>query len=327
MPNQVPINETAAAAGGYLVPQDLREMIVRPLLRENPVLQMVRTEQINTNRASWPIYLGRPTAAFVGEGAAKGVTGAEYAEMTAQIFKIATNVVYTDEILEDARIDPQVLINQDVAGAFSDLISKNILGVHPGAANTQAFYTGGFDTVASAATSVILNTTQSAEFGTGGDALARAISAAIALVEANGYTANGVLLDWTARAHFRDSRMAAETTAPVYGDGYSRAPEQSPIYGMTPQFTTSMNPSGVAPFTAGTSGGAGSPARVIAVVGDFSQARFILRRDMSLRTSDTAIVGAHNAFEQNKLIARWEMRAGFVVNDRDKAFAKVINAT
>lgn len=327
MANQIPLNETTSAAGGYLVPQDLREMIVRPLLRENPVLQMVRTEQISTNRAAWPVYLGRPTAAFVGEGAAKGVTGAEYTELTAQIYKMATNVVYTEELLEDARIDPTVLINQDVGEAFSDLISKNIIGTHPGGSSTTAYYVGGFDSVTSSATSVLNNTTQSTELGTSGDALAKAISAAIALVEANGYMANGLLLDWTARAHFRDARMANETSTPLYGDGFARSPEQQPIYGLTPQFTTSLNPSGTAPFTAGVVGGSGSPSKVVAVVGDFSQARFILRKDMSLRTSDTAVVGAHNAFEQNKIIARWEMRAGFVINDRDKAFAKVVNAS
>jgi hypothetical protein len=136
---------------------------------------------------------------------------------------------------------------------------------------------------------------------------------------------NGLLLAYHARGHFRDQRTASDATTPLYGESWAQA--DPVLYGLTPRYTTNMNPLNATPFTAGVVGGAGSPAKAVAIVGDFSQARFLMRRDITLRSSDTAVVGSHNAFEQNKLIVRWEMRCGFVINDRDKAFAKVVNAS
>jgi hypothetical protein len=34
----------------------------------------------------------------------------------------------------------------------------------------------------------------------------------------------------------------------------------------------------------------------------------------------------HNLWQQNKVAARWEMRAGFVAHDLNKAFVAIINA-
>jgi hypothetical protein len=74
------------------------------------------------------VYAGRPTAAFVAEGAAKGVTGAEFTQLAVDVKKMATIVLYTEEVLEDAQYDPQVLVNADVGAAFTDLIDAHILG-------------------------------------------------------------------------------------------------------------------------------------------------------------------------------------------------------
>jgi HK97 family phage major capsid protein len=63
-------------------------------------------------RSSYSVYAGRPTAAFVNEAAAKAATGAEYREITVNIKKIATVVMFTQELLDDAREDPTVLINR-----------------------------------------------------------------------------------------------------------------------------------------------------------------------------------------------------------------------
>ena len=62
------------------------------------------------------------------EGGDKPATGAEYAEVTCDIVKAATIVMYTEELIEDAQDDPTILINQDVRAAFSDYIDSNALG-------------------------------------------------------------------------------------------------------------------------------------------------------------------------------------------------------
>src|SRR5881392_2378347 len=103
MANQKPIS-SVNAAGGYLIPAELAEALISKVARQAGVLQLANIQRINTNRMEWPVYLGRPTAAFVGEAATKPTTGAEFTQLTAAIKKIATNVRYTTEVLEDARI-------------------------------------------------------------------------------------------------------------------------------------------------------------------------------------------------------------------------------
>ena len=67
-------------------------------------------------------YVGRPTVATVAEAADKPATGAELAQVTLDIKKIAAIVMYTQELLDDAQDDLTVLINQDMRAAFADLV-------------------------------------------------------------------------------------------------------------------------------------------------------------------------------------------------------------
>lgn len=310
MSNYVPLLEGTDAAGGFLVPDGQGGIVfARGLNRESAVASMpgLRVRQVVGKREKLTEYVGRPTVATVGEAAPKPATGAEYAQVTLDIVKAATIIMYSEELVEDAVEDPTVLINNDVRAAFADYVDSNALG-----RNAAGTIVGSFN-------SELAETTQTVELGTTGDALALAVSAAMAKVEANGYQPTGVILANDGRAHLRNARATVETTMPVYSTGYTMPTNE--LYGLPLRFTTNLTTFA----TSATSG------LVKGIVGDFSQAVLGLRKDISVSFSDQATVDVsgtlHHLFQQNKIASRWEWRGGFVAHDLNRSFCAIIDAS
>lgn len=305
MANAIPMLEGTDASGGYLVPDQLGDILQNTIARKSAVAALARKERLVGKREKFPVYAGRPTAAFVAEGGAKGVTGAEFSELTLNTKKIATNVIYTQELLEDARIDPRVLVSADVEGAFADLIDAHALGYAAGTA-----IAGSFD-------SELAETSQTVELGTTGDAFAVAVSAAISLIESNGGRANGIAAAMDVRGHLRDARATVETANPIYTAGYGREPDG--IYGLPIEYTTNLD------------GFAAAAGKKVAVVGDFTHAILGIRQDIGVRFSDQATIDVsgtlHHLWQQNKVAAQWEMRVGFVAHDLNRMFVAITNAS
>lgn len=306
MSNAIPLLEGTDASGGYLVRDTYGAPLQNKIQREASVMAVSRVDRVAGKRNRYTIYAGRPTAAFVAEGAAKGVTGAEFAEISVDVKKIATTILYTEELLEDAVEDPRVLVNVDVEAAFVQLIDAHALGYENGAAIVGQF------------NSEITGTSATTELGTGGDAFAVAVSAALSVLEGNGNRASAIIAASDVRGHLRDARKPVETSDPVYTNGYNREPDT--IYGTQIRYTTNLD---------GFPAGAG---KIAAVVGAFSDnAIFAMRRDLSIRFSDQATVDVggtlHHLWQQNKVAAQWEMRIGFVTHELNRAFVNVTNAS
>lgn len=306
MANAIPLLEGTEASGGYLVEDALGPMLVNGVARESAVMALSNVQRINTNRERFPIYAGRPTAAFVAEGAAKAATGAEYSELAVDVKKIATIVMYTQELLDDARLDPRILVNADVNAAFTDLIDAHALG-----RTSAGQIVGQFN-------SELTETTQTQELVTTGAGLASAVSAAMNTIESNGYNPNGVILARDGRAHLRDARKAVETTDAVYTQGFTREPDT--LYGLPITYSTNLQLIATAP----------AAGRVVGLVGDFSHNYFVIRNDITVAASDQATIDVaatlHHLWQQNKVAVRWEMRIGMVAHDLNKAFVAIINA-
>jgi hypothetical protein len=127
MANAIPLLEGTNASGGFLVPDGDRRHRLQP--RSQPrVGDRVDARPAHPpghgKREKLTEYVGRPTVATVAEGAAKPATGAEYAQVTLDIVKAATVIMYTEELIEDAVEDPTVLINNDVRAAFADYVDR-----------------------------------------------------------------------------------------------------------------------------------------------------------------------------------------------------------
>lgn len=306
MANAVPLLEGTDASGGYLVSEHYGSTLQNTIRRESAVMALSRVDRVVGRREKYAIYAGRPTAAFVAEGAAKAATGAEFSELVVNIKKIASVVMYTEELLEDAREDPTVLVGADVEAAFMDLIDGHSLGYQAGAA-----IVGSFD-------SELTNTTQTDELGTSGDAFALAVSQAMERIEAGGGTPNGIVAASDVRAHLRDQRRAGDVVSqPVYTDGFNREPDT--LYGLPIRYSSNLD---------GFPAGAG---KIAAVVGDFSHAVFALRRDITIRASNQATIDVsgtlHNLWQQNKTAVLWEMRVGFAAHDINRMFSNITNAS
>lgn len=307
MANAIPLLETVDASGGYLVSEQYGSTLQNTIRRESAVMALSRVDRVVGRRQRYAVYAGRPTAAFVAEGAAKAATGAEFTEVVVNIKKIASIVMYTEEILEDAREDPSVLVGPDVEAAFQDLIDAHALGYAAGAA-----IVGQFD-------SELTNTTQTDELGTAGDAFAIAVSAAMERIEANGGRPNGIVAASDVRASLRDARGPAATSAastPIYSAGYDREPDT--LYGLPIRYTSNLD------------GFPAAAGKIAAVVGDYSHAVFAMRRDITVRQTNQATVDVggtlHHTFQQNKTAVLWEMRIGFVAHDLSRMFSNITNA-
>lgn len=312
MPNAIPLLEGTDTSGGYLVREEYSYGLQDGINRLQAVPSLARFDRLIGRRQRYSVYAGRPTAAFVAEGAKKPVTGAEFGEVTLDVKKIATTLIYTEELLEDAKEDPRVLTGADVQGAFADLIDAHALGRQNGAAITSQFNTS------------LAATTNTVEFDqTKGDAFALAVSAAIAKIRGAGYTPSGIAAGFDVEAHLRDARGAGDNiTMPVYGQaGFANGQENATLYGLPVRWTTNL------------SGLTGTPAagKVVAIVGAFNNAIMGVRRDMTVRSSNEASLDISGTitsmFQENKTALLWEMRLGFAVHDLNRAFVAIVNAT
>jgi HK97 family phage major capsid protein len=310
MANAIPLLEGTNASGGYLVPDEIGQTLTNTIKREGAIADLARVDRLVGKRTNYPVYAGRPTAAFVAEGAPKPATGAEYSQTVLNVKKIATTVMYTEELLEDAREDPRVLVNADVESAFADLIDAHGLGWQAGSAITTSF------------DSAVGATTQTTEYDqTKADGLALAVSAAMNTIESNGGTPSGLVLASDARATFRNARQSGSglgAAQPVFTNGFEREPDT--LYGLRVRYSSNL------PTVAGTA----AASRVIGVVGDFSHAILGIRKDITVRTTNTATIDVsgtlHHLFQQNKVAALWEMRVGFVAHDLNRMFVAILNA-
>lgn len=306
MANEIPLAEGTQAAGGYLVPEEhVDEILVDGIRRESAVAALAKRITVRGKQAKITTYGGRPVAGFVDEGASKPVTGASFGQTTINIKKIAATVLYTEEMLEDARKDPRAFVNVDVQGAFADLIDAHALGMAAGAA-----IVGNFD-------AELVGTSQTVELGSGGDAFALAVSQAMEKVEANGYRPSGVAAASDIRGHLRDSRHTVETAMPVYTAGFNREPDS--LYGLPIAYTSNLDA-----LPAGS-------GKVAAIVADWQRVLLAMRMDVTVRVSTEATIddGAetHLLFQQNKTAYLWEMRLGLNVHDLNRAVCAITNGS
>jgi HK97 family phage major capsid protein len=311
MANNIPMLEGVDGAGGYLVPDSYGETLRDTILREAAVGALAKRERVAGKRQKYTVYTGRPVAGFTAEGAKKSVTGAGFSQLSVDIKKITATVIYTEELLEDAVEDPRVLVNADVEGSIADVIDAHALGMAGGVPITTNF------------NNALSGTTNTVEYdATKPDGLALAVSQAMAKIEAAGGNPSGLILPSDARAHFRDARGPATTSAaatPLYTDGFAQTVTPQ-MWGLNPQFSTNLS---------GITGAAGA-GKIVGIVGDFSHAIMAMRKDVGVRFTDQATLDVggtlYHLWQQNEIAAQWETRVGFVTHDLNRMFVAIVNA-
>ena len=311
MANNIPLAENPPAAGGYVLPPEQGDILVTGILKEAGAIALAGDARA-TSSAKWnfAVWLGQPTAAPVGEGAAKPATGAAFAQSSLTVKKFATIVLFTDEMIEDVMNgDLNVLVDSGVRTAINDVIDAHAIGLANGTPITTVF------------DSALAATTASVEYDqTKGDGLQRAISAAMGQLEANGYGdpgQMGVLLSFGFGQIIRDARSSFDTTLPIYGANTGR----DPIYGLASQVSTNLTPAGTAP----------AAADVLGFVVHRPNLHVRVRKDVTVTTSSEATVNDgvtdRKLFAENLTAARYETRLGFMVHDVNRAVVAIKNAT
>lgn len=307
MSNQIPFAEGSGASGGYLIPDEQAQVLTTGLLKETGSLSIAGDKRATTSKKSqFPIWLGAPTASFVGEGAPKPVTGGEFSQGTLNIKKVASIVLFTEEQREDVRGgDLDVLVDSGVRTAISDVIDANVIGK---AAGTNI--STNFDTM-------LRSTTATVELGTAGDKLKLAVSEAMGTLEANGYadpSQMALVLASDVRRHIRDARAAVETTTAIYDAADA-------IYGLEDVYSTNLSS-----FTASA-----AATKFVGFLVYKPNLHVRLRKDVTVKISTEATVNDgstdRHLFQENLTAVLYETRLGFLVHDLNRAVVAIKDAS
>jgi HK97 family phage major capsid protein len=314
MANQIPLSGLSDAAGGYLLPDEQGQLLTTGILNQSAAFQVAGdVRATSSRRTEFPIWLGEPTASFVGEAGTKPVTGAEFGQGTLNIKKIASIVLFTDEQIEDVQNgDLNVLVDSGVRDGIAKVIDQHAIGRNNGSA-----VTGNFDTE-------LCDTTSKVELDLGKqDGLALAVSAAMGTLESNGYgdaSNMALILASDAARHLRDARQTsggtASATAQAQGLYVSNA---DPLYGLERSFSSNLDR---------INSGAGS-AKTVALLVYKPNLHVRVRNDIRVATSNEATVhdgtGLRNLWQENLTGLRYETRVGFFTHDLNRAVVKINN--
>lgn len=311
MPNQVPLTGAAQAAGGYLIlPEYAAETLVSTVLQENGIAQLAQRQVLRGRQKVFTTFLGTPMVGFVGEGALKPLTGAEWGQVTVGIKELAAIVPFTNQLIEDAREDPMLLVTQRVEQSIANVVDQHALGMANGVGVTSQF------------ANALAATTQTVEFdGTRPDALAYAMSRAQGVIEGNGGRASGALLSWTFRQHIREARLGGTPgdAQPVYA---AQQAGLDPFQGIgNIAFSTNLS-------NVNAAAGAG---KIVGIVGDFANyALLLIRNDIAVSRSAEATLDNGGTlihlWQQNMQAVRWDVRVGFYAHDLNRQFCAIIDA-
>lgn len=307
MSNQIPFAEGSGASGGYLIPDAQASVLTTGLLNETDTLRLAGDSRTTTSkREQFPIWLGDPTAAFVGEGSPKPVTGGELSQGTLNIKKVASIVLFTDEQREDvANGDLDVLVDSGVRRAIARVIDANIIGKSAGTNISTNFDT------------MLRSTTAEVELGSASDKLRLAVSEAMGKLEDNGYTdpsQMAVILSSTARRHIRDARAAVETTTAIYD-------ATDPLYGLDDGYSSNLSS-----FSASA-----ASTKYVGFVVYKPNLHVRLRHDVRVQVSNQATVNDgstdRHLWQENLTALRYETRLGFLVHDLNRAVVAIKDAS
>lgn len=126
-------SEGTNADGGYAVPPDFRETIVRQIQGEEALLPRTDQQQTSSNKITVPIDAGTPWAtsggiqgSWLAEGAAKPASKPALGQMEVKAYKLAALVPVTDELLEDVPSLSRYLPSK-VADKFTSMINDAII--------------------------------------------------------------------------------------------------------------------------------------------------------------------------------------------------------
>jgi HK97 family phage major capsid protein len=254
----------------YLIPPVVQKEIISAIPEQSAVLSMMRRlPDMTTNQTQMPIIGTLPNAYFVGENAAallaagtiKNTTAVTWTHKTLYAEEIACIVPIPENVLGDSNYDVWSEIKPSIIEAFGIKLDGAVL---VGGADCPATWPNPIlDDAATAANTV--------EIGTGTD-LADDVNSLMACVEADGYEVNGFLAPVTTKARLRGLRSA---DGELLFMPTLQASTPDNLYGYPIKYLRN---------------GALSASDMHMLAGDFSQAVYSIRQDLTFKVLTEATI-------------------------------------
>jgi HK97 family phage major capsid protein len=294
-------NLTSRTDVSGLIPEDVSGEMLGKVAEESAVLTMFRRVPVAGARTRFPILSALPIAYWVnGDTGLKQTTEVNWANKFLDIEEIACIVPVPENVVEDLQ-SAGVDVWEEIRPLIEEAVGRTL---------DQTVYFGvnapaSFPTNISAAAAAAGNTTNE-------DAAAAAggfhddIDEAIGLVEADGFDPSGIVAARSAKGKLRRARATdGQRLAGLNADisEYEGLPIAYPMRGL---------------FPAG--GGANTNVRLF--VGDFTEMVVGVRRDISYKLLEEAVIqdssGAivYNLAQQDMVALRITFRAGWQVSNR-----------
>lgn len=275
---------TSRADVQALIPEEVASGILEDLSTESAALRLFRRITVSSNQQRMPVLSALPTAYFVnGDTGLKQTTEMAWANKYLFVEEIAAIVPVPEAVLDDLSFDLWGEIRPRIVEAVGRVLDNAIFfGVNKPASWPT-------DVVASAVAAGNAFTRGTSTAATGG--LAEDFNQLFGTVEADGFDVNGLVTRRTFRARLRSAR---DTTGQKLLDMSQNEIEgASVVYAMA----------GLWPSGAGAAE---------AIVGDFSQGILGIRRDLTWKLLDQAVLQDQSGVIQYNL-AQQDMVAMRVV--------------
>ncbi len=280
---------------GALIPEDVVDEVWTKVTDQSASLQRFRRVPVAQSQTRVPVLSALPTAYWVsGDTGLKQTTEVSWSNKFINIEEIACIVPIPEAVLDDTTYD----VWGEVRPLIEEAVGRTLDAAVFFGTNAPGSFPQNINAAAAAAGN---NFTEAATQAQGG--FADDIDATLALVEADGFDADGIIAARTTKSRLRRTRdTTGQRAADISpnGQAYLDMPISYPMRGLFP-----------------SGGGAGTNVRLF--VGDWSQYALGVRRDMTYKILDQATITdagglvIYNLPQQDMVALRLTFRAGWQV--------------
>jgi len=288
------ISRTDAAS---LIPEEVSKDMIRRATDDSAALGLFRRIPVSRAQVRFPVLSALPVAYWVnGDTGLKQTTEVNWANKYLNIEELATIMPVPDNVLADVEINVWDEAMPYLVEAFYRALDSAIFF----GTNAPASFPVNISAAAAAAGNSVTEAATAAQGGMYGD-----LDSALALLDADGYDATGVVAATTLKGRLRSARNTQGDRLDSFRTNgglseFDGVAVQYPMRGLFP-----------------TGGAAGTNVR--AFVGDFSQFVLGVRSDISMKVLDQAVITdntnaiIYNLPQQDMTALRVTFRVGWQV--------------
>lgn len=290
------VSRTDAAS---LIPEEVSRDMIRRATDDSAALQLMRRVPVSRAQVRFPVLSALPVAYFVnGDTGVKQTTEVNWTNKFLNIEEIATIMPVPDNVIADVEINVWDEAMPYLVEAFYRAFDAAVFF----GTNAPASWPTNISAAAAAAGNTYTEASTAAQGGMFGD-----MDAALALLEADGFDADGVVAARSLRGRLRSSRN-------TQGDGLDRDRVSAGL----DQFDGNRI---IYPMRGLFPAGGGAGTNVRAFVGDWSQFVVGVRQDITVKILDQAVITdnsnaiIYNLPQQDMTALRLTFRIGWQVSN------------